>query len=59
MLDFAENKTQNESRQGEALAPFGGDPNDPANTTWVDREQHGQLVAWWNERYETASAGSA
>ena len=38
---------------------FGGDPNDPANTVWVNPEKHGQLVAWWNERYETASAGSA
>jgi hypothetical protein len=26
MLDLAENKTHDESRQGEALAPFGGDP---------------------------------
>jgi tRNA-2-methylthio-N6-dimethylallyladenosine synthase len=28
MLDLAGNKTHDETRQGEALAPFGGDPNE-------------------------------
>ena len=35
---------------------LGGDPTSDANTTWVSHEQHGQLVAWWNERYSTFKA---
>jgi hypothetical protein len=30
---------------------FGGDPNAGDNLTWVDHEQHAQLVNWWNEQY--------
>ena len=32
---------------------FGGNPNDPKNLTWVNREQHIQLVIWWNNRYRS------
>ncbi|GAB3255016.1 hypothetical protein [Chitinimonas naiadis] len=31
---------------------FGGDPNDPANLTWVTHEQHRLLVVWWNQKYQ-------
>lgn len=31
---------------------FGGDPKDAANTIWVSMEQHGQLVRWWNAKYQ-------
>jgi hypothetical protein len=37
---------------------FGGGANDPANTLWVSREQHMQLVTWWNARYREARVGS-
>ena len=30
---------------------FGGDASDPTNTLWVSREQHMQLVTWWNLQY--------
>jgi hypothetical protein len=38
---------------------FGGDPEAEENLTWVDRDQHSQLVRWWNEKYrELASDNS-
>jgi hypothetical protein len=37
---------------------FGGDPVDEANISWVSHEQHGQLVAWWNELYSQLRAQS-
>ncbi len=30
---------------------FGGDPQVGPNLTWVDHDQHGQLVTWWNNKY--------
>ncbi len=30
---------------------FGGDPGVAENLTWVDHEQHSQLVQWWNDKY--------
>src|SRR4030095_11325308 len=36
MLDLAGNKTHDESRQGEALAPFGGDPNDYQKRFYIE-----------------------
>jgi hypothetical protein len=30
---------------------FGGSPDLGENVTWVNHEQHGQLVQWWNEKY--------
>jgi hypothetical protein len=38
---------------------FGGDAGDPANTLWVSREQHMQLVAWWNLQYREVRVRSA
>ena len=32
---------------------FGGDPNLGPNVTWVDHEQHGQFVKWWNDFYHS------
>ena len=37
---------------------LGGSPTDAANISWVSHEQHGQLVAWWNERYSQFKAQS-
>ncbi len=28
---------------------LGGDPADPKNKTWVTREQHFELVRYWNK----------
>jgi len=36
MLDLEENKTHDESRQGEALAPFGGDPNEYRRRFYIE-----------------------
>ncbi len=30
---------------------FGGDPRLSENLTWVDPDEHAQLVQWWNQRY--------
>jgi hypothetical protein len=30
---------------------FGGDPEEAENLTWVDHEQHSQLVQWWNDKF--------
>jgi hypothetical protein len=30
---------------------FGGDPKPGENLTWVDHEQHAQLVRWWHGVY--------
>ena len=38
---------------------FGGDPSAEGNISWVSHEQHGQLVAWWNERYVQSKARGA
>jgi hypothetical protein len=35
---------------------FGGDPQDDANLTWVNHEQHAQLVRWWNHEYKVLMA---
>jgi hypothetical protein len=37
---------------------FGGDASDPANTLWVSREQHMQLVSWWNSLYREVRVDS-
>jgi hypothetical protein len=37
---------------------FGGDASDPTNTLWVSREQHMQLVTWWNLKYRELRAAS-
>lgn len=34
---------------------FGGDAQPGENLTWVDHEQHAQLVRWWNEKYRSMS----
>jgi tRNA-2-methylthio-N6-dimethylallyladenosine synthase len=36
MLDLAGNKTHDESRQGEALSPFGGDPNEYQKRFYIE-----------------------
>lgn len=38
---------------------FGGDPNDPSNTLWISREQHMQLVTWWNLKYREVRVDSS
>jgi hypothetical protein len=38
---------------------FGGDPTLGENLTWVNHEQHAQLVRWWNDQYKSASAGAS
>ncbi len=30
---------------------FGGDPQIGENLTWVNHDQHVELVIWWNEQY--------
>ena len=37
---------------------FGGDPASDSNMTWVNLEQHVELVKWWNELYQTVKAPS-
>ena len=37
---------------------FGGNASDPTNTLWVSREQHMQLVTWWNLQYQEARVDS-
>jgi hypothetical protein len=37
---------------------FGGDPKSGENLTWVNHEQHAQLVRWWNDLYKSVSAGA-
>ena len=32
---------------------FGGGPEVGSNLTWVNHEQHGQLVRWWNDLYRS------
>jgi hypothetical protein len=32
---------------------FGGDPAVGPNLTWVNAEQHAQLVRWWNDTYRS------
>jgi hypothetical protein len=36
---------------------FGGSPEDPSNTIWVSHEQHGELVRWWNQKYQEIASG--
>lgn len=36
---------------------FGGDPELESNLIWVTHEQHGQLVIWWNTRYQALICG--
>jgi hypothetical protein len=35
---------------------FGGDPNVSENLTWLEHDQHGQLVTWWNKQYRDLRA---
>jgi hypothetical protein len=35
---------------------FGGDPAVGENVTWVNQEQHAQLVKWWNAQYRALKA---
>jgi hypothetical protein len=37
---------------------FGGDASAVTNTLWVSREQHMQLVTWWNAKYREMREGS-
>jgi hypothetical protein len=32
---------------------FGGNPELGANLSWVNHEQHCQLVKWWNDQYRS------
>ena len=32
---------------------FSGDPKVGTNLTWINHEDHGQLVRWWNDRYRS------
>jgi hypothetical protein len=36
---------------------FNGDPEAESNIIWVTHEQHGQLVIWWNTRYQALISG--
>ncbi len=38
---------------------FGGSPTETSNIHWVSHEQHGQLVAWWNDCYSQLKAQGA
>ena len=35
---------------------FGGDPAVGENVTWLNQEQHAQLVRWWNAQYSALKA---
>lgn len=35
---------------------FGGDPSSDSNLEWVGRDEHEQLVRWWNELYRGIDA---
>jgi hypothetical protein len=37
---------------------FGGDPNGKDNVTWVNHDQHVELVVWWNQQYRTLKQSS-
>ncbi len=37
---------------------LGGDPQLGENLTWVDHEQHAQLVCWWNDKYRALADGA-
>jgi len=36
---------------------FGGDPNAEDNLSWINHDQHIQLVTWWNEQYKKVALG--
>jgi hypothetical protein len=38
---------------------FGGEPELGENLTWVGREQHAQLVRWWNDKYRELASGKS
>jgi hypothetical protein len=38
---------------------FGGDAKSEENLIWVNHEQHGQLVRWWNEQYRSIKRGTS
>jgi hypothetical protein len=38
---------------------FGGRPDDEANIVWVSHQQHGDLVVWWNAKYQELTGGGA
>ena len=31
---------------------FGGDPEAEENLTWINHDQHVELVVWWNRKYQ-------
>jgi hypothetical protein len=35
---------------------FGGDPSSHENQTWIDHDQHAQLVRYWNDVYRSLQA---
>lgn len=37
---------------------FGGDPALGTNLTWVNAEQHAQLVKWWNDKYRSLATST-
>ena len=37
---------------------FGGDPAADENTTWVNHQQHTELVRWWNDLYARMNSQS-
>lgn len=38
---------------------FGGDPRIGKNVTWLNHDQHAQIVKWWNDQYrKLTSPGS-
>jgi hypothetical protein len=35
---------------------FGGDPSSHQNQTWINHDQHSQLVRYWNDMYRSMKA---
>jgi len=33
---------------------FGGDPQAKENVTWINLQQHAEVVQWWNKKYREA-----
>lgn len=38
---------------------FGGSPSDDENMTWINLDQHPEVVVWWNEKYQESVGASA
>lgn len=54
MVDKAESQLRHRAHFGMELFEvkpiiLGGDPIDPANKMWVTRQQHFELVRYWNK----------